>query len=399
MRYWFSNIATPAPRVLFILLLLAGAACGSDGDGESITEPPETAFSGSLVQQGIGVAPEQRRTSDLWVHGDFAYTGTHASSCAGGTCSDSRLYVWNVATPAQPELVDSLVFDGAILNDVKVSADGRFAVVTHEGSATDGNGISLLDLSDPAKPAAITRYTQRLENGVHNVWIERISGRDYVFVVEDDGSGGGLHILDVSDLAAPREVAQFYGGSSIIHDVYVRDGLAFVSHWDAGLVILDVGNGVRGGSPSSPVEISRVTTPNGNVHNAWYWPERKLVFVGEENFNAAETGQMRVVDVANLAQPRVVASYAIPGVTPHNFWLDEESEILFAGWYEAGLLAINVAGGLSGELHTQNRQIARAQPQGPNGPARFWAPQLHRGTIFASDLTNGLWSFQLQIND
>ena len=34
------------------------------------------------------------------------------------------------------------------------------------------------------------------------------------------------------------------------HDVYVRDGLAFLSHWDAGLIILDVGNGMAGGSPA-----------------------------------------------------------------------------------------------------------------------------------------------------
>jgi hypothetical protein len=30
----------------------------------------------------------------------------------------------------------------------------------------------------------------------------------------------------------------------------VRDGIAFVSAWDQGLVLYDVGNGIRGGTPA-----------------------------------------------------------------------------------------------------------------------------------------------------
>ena len=32
----------------------------------------------------------------------------------------------------------------------------------------------------------------------------------------------------------------------------VQDGLAYLSYWNDGLVVLDVGNGVKGGSPSNP---------------------------------------------------------------------------------------------------------------------------------------------------
>jgi hypothetical protein len=38
-----------------------------------------------------------------------------------------------------------------------------------------------------------------------------------------------------------------------MHDTYVRDGIAFVSAWDQGLVLYDVGNGIRGGTPANPV--------------------------------------------------------------------------------------------------------------------------------------------------
>ena len=74
----------------------------------------------------------------------------------------------------------------------------------------------------------------------------------------------------------------------------MRDGIAFAFVWnDPGLVIYDVGNGIRGGSPSAPVEISRlVTATNGvccgpSVHNGWWFhnpvtSERRYLFIGQE---------------------------------------------------------------------------------------------------------------------
>jgi hypothetical protein len=44
-----------------------------------------------------------RFTSDLWLHGDFAYTGTW--NCRAGSCGN-RLNVWDVSVPASPQLSD-----------------------------------------------------------------------------------------------------------------------------------------------------------------------------------------------------------------------------------------------------------------------------------------------------
>ena len=40
-------------------------------------------------------------------------------------------------------------------------------------------------------------------------------------------------------------------------DVRVDDGIAYLSYWRHGLIMLDVGNGIAGGSPSNPREIAR----------------------------------------------------------------------------------------------------------------------------------------------
>ena len=209
-----------------------------------------------------------------------------------------------------------------------------------------------------------------------------------------DNVGNGLRILDISDPTDPRVVASFYAGSSFLHDVYVRDGLAFLSHWNAGLVILDVGNGVAGGSPTQPVEVSRIATAGGQTHNAWYWPASGYVFVGEEDFTTP--GIMHVVDVSDLSNPKEVATFAVPGVTPHNFWVDESRGILYAAWYENGVRALDVSGALLGALERQGREITSiGYGTGfgcQSGEATCtWAPQLHNGHVFASDLNSGLW--------
>lgn len=98
---------------------------------------------------------------------------------------------------------------------------------------------------------------------------------------------------------------------SIAHDIYIRDGLAFLSHWNAGMIIIDVGNGIRGGSPTNPLEISRLSTGLNSVHNIWYWPTRKLAFIGEER----ASGRLQIIDLADLTQPRLIGYREITGST------------------------------------------------------------------------------------
>lgn len=363
-------------------------AAGSEEADTAQIQIISRGLSGSFSLVGHGLVA-RRFTSDLWLHGQHAYTGTWNERAEPG----NTLYAWSIADPASPVRTDSVRVDARTVNDVKVSADGSLAVLTHEGSSDGANGITLLDLSDPAHPSVITRFTNGLGAGVHNVWIED----DFVYVVVD-GPGNGLRIVDIADPAQPRVVASYYAGTSFLHDVHVRDGLAFLSHWDAGLVILDVGHGILGGSPTSPQEVSHLATLGGQTHNAWYWPARGYVFVGEEDY--ATPGIMHVVDVRDLVRPREVATFGVPGDPPHNFWLDEERGILYMAWYSNGLRALDVSGDLLGDLGRQGREIAFSLygtiggcPAGMDvEPTCTWAPQLHQGLIWISDMNGGLFS-------
>ena len=221
--------------------------------------------SGTLSVVGSGRV-ETRFTSDLWVHGNVVYTGTWGTrSSSAGQLSGNTLYAWDITDPAAPNLTDSVRVDARVVNDVKVRSSGDIAVITHESSGDGQNGITLLDLTDPLHPSEITRFSSSLTTGVHNAWID---GNFVYLVVDGVSPTSGLRVLDISNPNQPQIATEFYGGSSFLHDVYVRDGLAFLSHWNAGLIILDVGNGIVGGSPDNPVEVSRILTEGGQTHNA-----------------------------------------------------------------------------------------------------------------------------------
>ena len=192
-------------------------------------------------------------------------------------------------------------------------------------------------------------------------------------------------------------IAANYG----LHDQYVRDGLAFLSAWNTGLLIYDVGNGVAGGSPANPVLVgSIVTSTNGvaggaAVHNAWWYHapngEKRYVFIGQEGGGAIGTsssGDIHVVDVSNLASPVEVAFYHLAGAGTHNFWVDEANQILYAAYYNGGVVALDVAGTLSGDL--ASRVISRVQPGGA-GNTYTWGVMLYNGSVYATDMLSGFW--------
>lgn len=202
----------------------------------------------------------------------------------------------------------------------------------------------------------------------------------------------------VPTLVAEVPIPPDYG----IHDTYVRDGIAFVAAWNTGVIILDVGNGRNGGRPSAPVEIGRLVTsdnavPGGPaVHNTWWFHnpvsgQRRYLFVGQEgpsSLGSTASGDLHVVDVSDLAAPVEVASLRIPGAGVHNFWMDEARQVLYAAWYNGGVVALDVSGTLSGDL--TSRIITRVTPGGP-GATFVWGVMLAGGSLWASDMLSGFW--------
>lgn len=186
-----------------------------------------------------------------------------------------------------------------------------------------------------------------------------------------------------------------------IHDTFVRDGLAFVSAWHTGLMIFDVGNGTSGGKPSAPVLRSTTPTTGGATHNAWWFQnpasgERRYLFVGQETsgkLGVSSSGDIHVLDVSDLAAPVTVGSYHRDDAGTHNFWVDEPSQILYAAYYNGGVVAIDISGPLPDSL--ARREIDRIAPGGP-GNTYVWGVHLFDGSLYANDMLSGLWQLELQ---
>jgi hypothetical protein len=123
------------------------------------------------------------------------------------------------------------------------------------------------------------------------------------------------------------------------------------------------------------------------------------VFVGQEGpatIPVASQGDIHVVDVGDLAQPKEVAFYHMdtsPTAGSHNFWMDEQAQVLYAAYYNGGVVALDVSGTLSGDL--ANREIARVKPA---SNAFVWGIQLAGGSVYATDLLNGLYQVRLSGN-
>jgi hypothetical protein len=340
-----------------------------------------------------------RYSSDLWVHGNYGYTGTWGGFPRTSEFGDV-LNVWSLNASGAPSLVDSIKISGvSTVSDVQVTDDGQLLVFTTESDP--GSGLHLYSLSDPANPVFLDQ--EPASGGLHTATVAEINGRQYAFGARNPSAEEpALVIYDITDPTNIDPITTIPVPSNYgIHDTFVRDGLAFVFAWNTGVIIYDVGNGIRGGSPDSPAEVSRLVTAasdeaSPSVHNGWWFHngatgEKRYLFIGQEGpsvLGVQASGDIHVVDVSDLTNPREVAFFHIDGAGTHNFWMDEERQILYAAYYNGGVVALDVSGTLSGDL--SNRLLSQLRPGG-SGNTYTWGVQLANGSLYASDMLSGLW--------
>lgn len=357
-----------------------------------------------------------RFTGEVSARGNYAYTSTWGSR---GTNRGNAIRIWNVGG-ANPVLVDSLILPAytagapavSTTGDVQVSDDGTLLGVATERF---GGSFVLYSLADPARPTLVSQFhSADTDAGVHTAEMARVGGRLYAFLSVDPDAVGvqaRLVVLDLQDPANPVQLLARVMGDPYVHDVFVRDELLFTALWDGGLSIWDIG-GNRGGTPANPVFIANVRTAGGKVHNVWWFHDpstggKQYVFVGQEGratgFEQA-SGDIHVVDISTLTEPREVATYSIPGAGTHNFSVDEASGVLYAAYYNGGVRAIDVRGALGEctgaarlpdgrcDLRAAGRELGRAL----EGNGNFiWGVQWIGNRVYASDMQHGIWTLDV----
>ena len=337
-----------------------------------------------------------KHTSDFWVFEgvdkrDYAVTGTWGA--------DGTAYFWDVTDPSDIKKIDSVQVDARTVNDVKVSPNGKIAIISREGASNRKNGIIIIDVTNPYDVKIIKEYTKNLTGGVHNLFIDE----KHVYALS---AGQKYYILNIEDPTNPIEVGMFELGKEgqSIHDVWVENGIAYSSNWRDGVYLVDVGNGIAGGSPSNPVAFGNYTYDSGANHAAFPFKSKSTgkfyAVMGDEIFpngvnpnGTNETaGFLHFVDFSDLNNPVEIARYELPGHGSHNYWID--GDVLYVAMYTGGVRIVDISGDLVGDLYKQGREIGYLLTGSADGyipnDTMVWGAQLYKGHVFYSDFNTGI---------
>ena len=362
-------------------------------------------------------------TSEVWIHpnGNVAYLAT----IMGG----DRVYAVDISNPETPTIVDSIIVNARSVNDIMTSPDGNTLVITREGAADRKNGVVIADTHDPLHPKAISEFTDGVTAGVHSAFIHSQPKYGTHIYLTNDGTGA-VHVIDINDPAHPKQVSTWKtpraDAGRMLHDIDVQNGLVYASWWNDGLVILDVGNGSKGGSPSNPQFVTQykydldalykdVEAEGGKgfirgTHTAWR--HKDYIIIADEVFGnssaeqlyasqiARAHGRLQILDARDLEHLKPVAWYEPEFGGVHNVWV--AGDTLYVGAYNAGFKAFDISGEVRGDLKSQGRligEVMTADPKGniPNTPMT-WGVVVNRkdGLAYVNDFNSGLYVVRIE---
>jgi hypothetical protein len=432
--------------------LLAGVALAAAlgvSAAPAATQSPRT-WNTELVGH---LNPGRGFNGDVWVHRSTAYLGAWGTF---GRCPVHGVRAIDVTDSARPRLASRFArFARTTSEDVWVghvatpAFTGDLAAVGIQrcgsGSGAGFRGLALYDVTTPSAPRPLGRlHSGARTRGVHELSVvQRADGRVLALtsvphsLFETGRRRGDVRIVDVSDPRRPRELADWdfrrdgpradrrplvarRGEHEILaHSVFPfdRGRKAYVSHWDAGEVFLDLAD------PARPRYLGRTAYPtgaHGNAHSAWFSPDERLFVQNDEVGDFYHLGQersawgfQRIFDTTNPARPVPLGTFATESSVPgrdgrrrrdgfysvHNNVIVGDVEVV--SWYSDGVRIVSLAD------PRRPREIGyfvpppRRDPQGfwiaPNGNRSMplvWGVAVQGDLVYASDINSGLWIFR-----
>ena len=251
----------------------------------------EPAVTPSLTLVGASDLGGQGANADLAVLDGYVYVGGYAS---GGACPGHGVRIVDISDPADPRVVASAAgIPGTTSEDVDVirltgpAFTGTVLAVGIQrcGQSVARGGLALVDVTDPRTPATLAFFdTSPGPGGVHELDVTvRPDGRALALLavpLSERGGVGDLRIVEITDPRRPVQLAHWGAGQALdmrdgigcvrrnqVHAHSARanaDGTrAYVSYWDAGLIVLDIAE------PSRPRVAGRLFEPDGegNIHS------------------------------------------------------------------------------------------------------------------------------------
>ena len=195
-------------------------------------------YATALTSPGVHTAEVQRVNGKL-----YAFL-----SVDPGGGSQARLVIVDLSDPAAPVQVFTAVMGSPYVHDVFVR-DGILI------TALWNQGITLWDIGGAgngsvSNPIALGNVVT-VGGEAHNVWWfhNAVTGeKRYAFVGEEgpgatgSSSSGDIHVVDVSNFTAPREVAFFHLNGAGTHNFSVDEnrGILYAAYYNGGVRAIDV---------------------------------------------------------------------------------------------------------------------------------------------------------------
>jgi len=178
-------------------------------------------------------------------------------------------------------------------------------------------GLSIVDVTDPVNPDEKFAVP-----GLSSSWREVKTFQHYAYVTTE--AGGGLQIINLQYLPDSVQYKQYTGDGAIagqlsnIHALHIEDGYVYLfggGLFSGAAKICDLNT-----DPWNPVYQGH--TPGPYIHDG---------YVRNDTLWAAHiySGYFGVYNVANKANPILVASQNTPGNFTHNTWLSDNGKTLF----------------------------------------------------------------------
>ncbi len=254
-------------------------------------------------------------TSDIW---GYEAPDGHEFALVGG--HEGTHIVDISSNPSSPTETGFIPGASSIWRDLKVHQ--HYAYVTNES----GNGMDIIDLSDPWNPILVSQYFGFWT--AHNLYIDD----GYAYIAGSNLGSGGIRILDLSDPTQPVEVGSWE--TTYIHDLYVKNNIVYAAGIEADKAfILDVTNK---GNIQSLATIWNIP----HSHATWVSEDEQTLFVASEMSN----GYIRIYDISNLSNINHIADFVVgagDNQSVHNVF--ERDGLLYLSYYVHGTRIVDVS--------------------------------------------------------
>ena len=303
--------------------------------------------------------------------------------------------IMDISDPSNPTLVTTYEVpppnNFANAKEVKVHDGLMFIGLDDDGR----DGAQIVDVRDPANPQLLVNINVPGYPDVHNLFYD--SG--YLYLT--DGRDETLAIIDLTEFdpdnppAKPITEAKWElldVGASLVHDVTVVDGRAYLSAWDSGIWVYDVSDIAN----QPPVFLA--SAPGDNTHAAWVTADKRWIVTSEER---TDGGPVKLYEVDESGEQMTITHRFTFGIGPEDALTSHNVYVVgyraYCAWYNRGLMAFDIDPVNKELVLVAHFDTSEVPSETPFRGAWGVYPFLGRDRILVSDKETQFWIFDVRV--